>query len=45
MEHGPSGVLVESDTETLADGCDALVVVTEWHRHLDYAKLGDQIGR
>lgn len=40
-----SNVIVETDAETLADGCDALVVVTEWQqfRHLDYAKLGDRM--
>ncbi|MBW4508685.1 MAG: UDP-glucose/GDP-mannose dehydrogenase family protein [Scytonematopsis contorta HA4267-MV1] len=41
MRHGLSGVLVETDAERLADGCDALVLVTEWQQFqtLDYAKM------
>lgn len=41
MRHGLSGVLVETDAERLADGCDALVLVTEWDQFntLDYAKM------
>lgn len=41
MRHGLSGVLVETDTERLADGCDALVLVTEWQQFstLDYGKM------
>lgn len=41
MRHGLSNVLVETDPERLADGCDALVVVTEWKefRSLDFAKM------
>ncbi|MBW4645918.1 MAG: UDP-glucose/GDP-mannose dehydrogenase family protein [Goleter apudmare HA4340-LM2] len=41
LRHGLSGVLVETDAERLADGCDALVLVTEWQQfsHLDYAKM------
>ncbi|KAF3887092.1 MULTISPECIES: UDP-glucose dehydrogenase family protein [Nostocales] len=41
MRHGLSGVLVETDAERLADGCDALVLVTEWEqfKNLDYAKM------
>jgi UDPglucose 6-dehydrogenase len=41
MRHGLSGVLVETDAERLADGCDALVLVTEWQQfsHLDYVKM------
>ena len=41
MRHGLSGVLVETDPERLADGCDALVLITEWQQfqHLDYAKM------
>lgn len=41
MRHGLSGVFVETDPERLADGCDALVLVTEWQqfRTLDYAKM------
>ncbi|MBD2505430.1 UDP-glucose dehydrogenase family protein [Anabaena azotica] len=41
MRHGLSGVLVETDAERLADGCDALVLVTEWNQFstLDYAKM------
>lgn len=41
MRHGLSDVIVETDLERLADGCDALVVVTDWQqfRNLDYAKM------
>jgi UDPglucose 6-dehydrogenase len=41
LRHGLSGVIVETDAERLADGCDALVVVTEWGQFqtLDYAKM------
>ncbi|WP_017653906.1 UDP-glucose dehydrogenase family protein [Fortiea contorta] len=41
MRHGLSGVLVETDAQRLADGCDALVLVTEWQQFstLDYAKM------
>jgi len=36
-----SHVLVETDPERLADGCDALVLITEWQqfRSLDFAQL------
>ncbi|MFN6569176.1 UDP-glucose 6-dehydrogenase [Nostoc minutum NIES-26] len=41
LRHGLSGVLVETDAERLADGCDALVLVTEWQQFstLDYTKM------
>lgn len=41
MRHGLTGVLVETDPERLADGCDALVLVTDWQQflHLDYSKM------
>ncbi|CAO5064944.1 UDP-glucose dehydrogenase family protein [Microcystis aeruginosa] len=41
LSHGLTGVIIESDPERLADGCDALVVVTEWQEflRLDYAKM------
>lgn len=41
MRHGISGVIVETDPERLADGCDALVVVTEWaeFQNLDLGKM------
>jgi UDPglucose 6-dehydrogenase len=41
LSHGLSGVIIESDPERLADGCDALVVVTEWQEflRLDYGKM------
>lgn len=41
MRHGLSGVIVETDPERLADGCDALVLVTDWDqfRKLDYGKM------
>jgi len=43
MRHGLSNVIVETDPERLADGCDALVLVTDWKefRTLDYAKMGE----
>lgn len=42
MRHGLSGVIVETDPERLADGCDALVLVTDWQKfqNLDYAQMG-----
>lgn len=41
MRHGLSDVIVETDLERLADGCDALVLVTDWQqfRNLDYNKM------
>jgi UDPglucose 6-dehydrogenase len=41
MRHGLSGVIVETDPERLADGCDALVLVTDWKKFasLDYVKM------
>ncbi|MBW4641250.1 MAG: UDP-glucose/GDP-mannose dehydrogenase family protein [Gloeocapsa sp. UFS-A4-WI-NPMV-4B04] len=41
MRHGLTGVQVETDPERLADGCDALVLVTDWEqfRNLDYGKM------
>jgi UDPglucose 6-dehydrogenase len=41
MRHGLSGVIVETDPERLADGCDALVLITDWEQFqkLDYAKM------
>lgn len=41
LRHGLSNVIVETDPERLADGCDALVLVTDWQqfRTLDYAKM------
>ncbi|MCP2731217.1 UDP-glucose dehydrogenase family protein [Limnofasciculus baicalensis] len=41
MSHGISNVIVESDPERLADGCDALVLVTDWEqfRKLDYSQM------
>jgi UDPglucose 6-dehydrogenase len=35
MRDGLSNVLVETDPQRLADGCDALVLVTEWHQFKD----------
>ena len=39
--HGISGVIVETDSELLADGCDALVLVTDWDQFktLNYGKM------
>ncbi len=41
MGQGLSNVTVETDPELLADGCDALVLVTDWRefRDLDYTKM------
>ncbi|WP_121968746.1 UDP-glucose/GDP-mannose dehydrogenase family protein [Leptolyngbya sp. BC1307] len=41
IRNGLSGVIVETDPERLADGCDALVLVTDWanFRELDYVKM------
>lgn len=41
MRHGISNVFVETDPERLADGCDALVLVTDWKEFstLDYQKM------
>jgi UDPglucose 6-dehydrogenase len=41
MRHGLSDVIVETDAERLADGCDALVLVTEWQQflNLEYIKM------
>ncbi|ERN41530.1 nucleotide sugar dehydrogenase [Rubidibacter lacunae KORDI 51-2] len=41
MRHGLSDVIVETDPERLADGCDALVLVTDWKEFadLDFAKM------
>ena len=41
MSHGLTGVIVESSPEMLADGCDALVLVTDWQEFskLDYSKM------
>jgi len=42
LRDGLSHVSVETDVERLADGCDALVLVTDWlqFREMDYAHLG-----
>ena len=41
MRHGLSDVIIETDPERLADGCDALVLVTDWQQflNLDFAKM------
>ena len=41
VSQGLSGVIVETDPERLADGCDALVLVTDWAKfqNLDYGKM------
>lgn len=45
MRHGLSDVIVETDLEMLADGCDALVLVTDWQQflNLDYAKMAKRM--
>jgi UDPglucose 6-dehydrogenase len=41
LRDGLTGVLVETDPQRLADGCDALVIVTEWQQFktLDYTQM------
>ena len=41
MRHGLSDVIVETDPQRLADGCDALVLVTDWQEFqaIDYEKM------
>ncbi|MGL5034493.1 MAG: UDP-glucose dehydrogenase family protein, partial [Microcystaceae cyanobacterium] len=41
LSHGLTGVIIETDTERLADSCDVLVLVTEWQEFLklDFAKM------
>ena len=41
LRQGFSNVIVETDLERLADGCDAVVLVTDWQEFLaiDYAKM------
>ncbi len=41
LSHGLSGVIIETNSEMLADGCDALVLVTDWKefQKLDYSKM------
>jgi UDPglucose 6-dehydrogenase len=43
MRHGLSNVQVETDAERLADGCDALVLVTDWKQFLtlDYISMAN----
>ena len=45
LRDGLTGVLVETDPERLADGCDALVLVTDWKQFLslDYSKMVKQM--
>ncbi|MEM7771906.1 MAG: UDP-glucose/GDP-mannose dehydrogenase family protein, partial [Cyanobacteria bacterium P01_A01_bin.37] len=41
LRDGLSNVMVETDAERLADGCDALVLVTDWKqfKSLDFKKM------
>ncbi|MEB3291476.1 MAG: UDP-glucose/GDP-mannose dehydrogenase family protein [Leptolyngbya sp.] len=45
LRHGLTGVIVEGDATHLADGCDALVLVTDWAQFnaLDYAALAQRM--
>ncbi|WP_204102198.1 MULTISPECIES: UDP-glucose/GDP-mannose dehydrogenase family protein [Spirulina sp. CCY15215] len=41
MRHGLANAIVETDLDRLADGCDALVLVTDWEqfRKIDYEQM------
>jgi UDPglucose 6-dehydrogenase len=41
MRHGLANAIVETDLDRLADGCDALVLVTDWQQFLkiDYEQM------
>lgn len=43
LRDGLSNVMVETDPERLADGCDALVLVTDWKQFmaLDYKRMAE----
>ncbi|CAC5340852.1 MULTISPECIES: UDP-glucose dehydrogenase family protein [Planktothrix] len=45
MRHGLTGVIVETDPELLADGCDALILITDWAQFqtLDYGKMAKKM--
>ena len=45
LSHGLSNVIIETNAEMLADGCDALVLVTDWKEFLklDYNKMVKQM--
>lgn len=45
LRHGLTGVIVENDAFHLADGCDALVLVTDWaqFQDLDYAAIAQRM--
>jgi UDPglucose 6-dehydrogenase len=45
LSHGLSGVIIETNPEMLADGCDALVLVTDWQEFLklDYQKMAQSM--
>jgi UDPglucose 6-dehydrogenase len=45
LRHGLTGVIIENDAIHLADGCDALVLVTDWNQFqsLDYAAMAQRM--
>ncbi|KKI99933.1 UDP-glucose dehydrogenase family protein [Prochlorothrix hollandica] len=45
LRHGLSGVIVENDPLHMAEGCDALVLVTDWQEFLtlDYGAIAQQM--
>jgi len=45
LRHGLTGVIVENDPLHLAEGCDALVLVTDWKEFLglDYAAMAEKM--
>ncbi len=47
LSHAITGVTIESDAQRLADGCDALVLVTDWQEFLklDYADMAKSMNQ
>jgi len=47
LRHGLSGVIVENDPLHLCDGCDALVLVTDWKEFLslDYGEMAKRMNQ
>jgi len=47
LSHAISGVTIETDAQRLADGCDAIVLVTDWQEFLklDYAEMAKSMNQ